>query len=263
MRQDRSVLSHRVKKGTARRMLTFAVPYKKILAVFVPVVILGAVIAAVNPLILRALIEQRDPEEERRPGRVAGAPGRRSGPVRWRPRTGRAPDLRLYRRVPHLRHAGEGLPSRPADAAAFFSRTQTGALVSRLEQRRDRHATGLHRPPLQRGGEPRDRRDRDRRHVLPELADHPGRIALGAPFLVARSLRGSAHRRAHQGGLRPQLRDEHGHAGALPGWGRHARQTDGTPRGRSKRLSRPRRDGYETSGSRRPPTPVSSSLPSR
>ena len=29
MRQDRSVLQHRVKKGTARRMLTFAVPYRR------------------------------------------------------------------------------------------------------------------------------------------------------------------------------------------------------------------------------------------
>ena len=38
-------------------MLTFAVPYRKILAIFVPVVILDAVIAAVNPLILRALID--------------------------------------------------------------------------------------------------------------------------------------------------------------------------------------------------------------
>ncbi len=57
MRQDRSVLEHRVKKGTARRMLTFAVPYRRILAIFVPVVILDAVIVAVNPLILRALID--------------------------------------------------------------------------------------------------------------------------------------------------------------------------------------------------------------
>ncbi len=57
MRQDRGVLQHRVKKGTARRMLTFAVPYKKILAIFVPVVILDAVIAAINPLILRSLID--------------------------------------------------------------------------------------------------------------------------------------------------------------------------------------------------------------
>ncbi len=57
VRQDRAVLQHRVKKGTARRMLTFAVPYRKILAVFLPVVILDAAIGAVNPLILRAIID--------------------------------------------------------------------------------------------------------------------------------------------------------------------------------------------------------------
>ena len=57
VRQDRAVLQHRVKKGTARRMLTFAVPYRKILAVFLPVVIIDAAIGAVNPLILRALID--------------------------------------------------------------------------------------------------------------------------------------------------------------------------------------------------------------
>ena len=56
VRQDRAVLQHRVKKGTARRMLTFAVPYRKILAIFLPVVILDAAVGAVNPLILRALI---------------------------------------------------------------------------------------------------------------------------------------------------------------------------------------------------------------
>src|ERR1700689_429912 len=57
MRQDRAVLQHRVKKGTARRMLSFAVPYRTILAVFLPVVIVDAAIGAVNPLILRALID--------------------------------------------------------------------------------------------------------------------------------------------------------------------------------------------------------------
>src|SRR5580704_15581000 len=56
-RQDRKVLQHHVKKGTARRMLTFAVPYRKILSIFLPVVILDAAIGAVNPLILRELID--------------------------------------------------------------------------------------------------------------------------------------------------------------------------------------------------------------
>ena len=57
-RQDRSVLQHRIKKGTMRRMLRFAVPYRRILAIFLPVVVLDAIVVAVNPLILRALIDK-------------------------------------------------------------------------------------------------------------------------------------------------------------------------------------------------------------
>ncbi len=132
MRQDRSVLRHRVKKGTARRMLTFAVPYRKILAVFIPVVILGAVIAAVNPLILRALIDN-------------GILKKNSTLVI---------ELAVLVAVLALFDAGLGLTERRISAyigesliydmrakvfrhiqrmpLAFFTRTQTGALVSRL-----------------------------------------------------------------------------------------------------------------------------------
>ena len=132
MRQDRSVLRHRVKKGTARRMLTFAVPYRKILAVFIPVVILGAVIAAVNPLILRALIDN-------------GILKKNSTLVI---------ELAILVAVLALFDAGLGLTERRISAyigesliydmrakvfrhiqrmpLAFFTRTQTGALVSRL-----------------------------------------------------------------------------------------------------------------------------------
>lgn len=52
------MLEHRVKKGTTRRILRFAVPYRRILAIFVPVVILEAVASAVNPLILRVIIDK-------------------------------------------------------------------------------------------------------------------------------------------------------------------------------------------------------------
>ena len=132
MRQDRSVLRHRVKKGTARRMLTFAVPYRKILAVFIPVVILGAIIAAVNPLILRALIDN-------------GILKKNSTLVI---------ELAVLVAVLALFDAGLGLTERRISAyigesliydmrakvfrhiqrmpLAFFTRTQTGALVSRL-----------------------------------------------------------------------------------------------------------------------------------
>jgi ATP-binding cassette subfamily B protein len=132
MRQDRAVLRHRVKKGTTRRMLTFAVPYKKILAIFVPVVILDAVIAAVNPLILRSLIDN-------------GIYKQNADLVVW---------LALLVAVLALLDGGLALAERRISAyigeyliydmrakvfrhiqrmpLAFFSRTQTGALVSRL-----------------------------------------------------------------------------------------------------------------------------------
>src|SRR5271165_5802709 len=65
-RQDRSVLDHRIKKGTTRRMLRFAVPYRRILIIFLPVVILDAAVVAVNPLILRATIDKAIPTHDTR-----------------------------------------------------------------------------------------------------------------------------------------------------------------------------------------------------
>ncbi len=132
VRQDRSVLRHRVKKGTARRMLTFAVPYRKILAIFIPVVILGAVIGAVNPLILQSLIDN-------------GILKHDESLVIW---------LAVLVAVLAVADAGLSLVDRRISAylgesliydmrakvfrhiqrmpLAFFTRTQTGALVSRL-----------------------------------------------------------------------------------------------------------------------------------
>jgi ATP-binding cassette subfamily B protein len=132
LRQDRSALQHRVKKGTARRMLTFAVPYKKILAVFLPVVILDAVISAINPLILRALI---DNGIARHHADLVIALACVAGGLA-------VVDAALSlteRRISSV--IGEGLifdmrskvfrhiQSMPL---AFFTRTQTGALISRL-----------------------------------------------------------------------------------------------------------------------------------
>ncbi len=132
MRQDRTVLQHRVKKGTARRMLTFAVPYRTILAIFLPVVILDAAIGAVNPLILRALIDNgiynHDTQLVIELAVLVGGPCAR----RCRPRPDRAPDLRLYRREPDLRHAVQGLPSHPAHAAGVLHPYPDRRPVSRL-----------------------------------------------------------------------------------------------------------------------------------
>jgi ATP-binding cassette subfamily B protein len=130
--QDRSVLQHRVKKGTTRRMLRFAMPYRKILMIFVPVVVLGAATGAVNPLILRAIIDR-------------GILGKNAGLVVELAMIAGGlalftAGLSLYqRRVAAI--IGEGLifdmRSKVFDHVqqmplAFFTRTQTGAMVSRL-----------------------------------------------------------------------------------------------------------------------------------
>jgi ATP-binding cassette, subfamily B, bacterial len=132
MRQDRAVLLHRVKKGTARRMLTFAVPYRKVLAVFVPVVILDAVIAAINPLILRSLIDNGILKKDESlvialallvAGLAIVDGALALGERRISAYLGESLIYDMRSKV--FRHI-QRMP------LAFFTRTQTGALVSRL-----------------------------------------------------------------------------------------------------------------------------------
>ncbi len=54
--QDASVVKQKVRPGTAKRMVRFAVPYANLLAIFLFIVILDAGIGIVNPLIYRQII---------------------------------------------------------------------------------------------------------------------------------------------------------------------------------------------------------------
>src|SRR5580693_7756025 len=56
MRRDDSVTSQRVTKGTARRMIQFARPYRTILIWFLVLVVIDAVVGIVNPLLFRSII---------------------------------------------------------------------------------------------------------------------------------------------------------------------------------------------------------------
>jgi ATP-binding cassette, subfamily B, bacterial len=58
MLRDASVTRVKLKPGTTRRVLGYARPYKKMIAVFLLFVVLDAVVVAVNPLILRAIINE-------------------------------------------------------------------------------------------------------------------------------------------------------------------------------------------------------------
>ena len=54
--RDSSVTKHKVVKGTGRRMMRFAAPYKRLLTVFLVMIVLDAFLGALNPLIFRSII---------------------------------------------------------------------------------------------------------------------------------------------------------------------------------------------------------------
>lgn len=56
LRQDRSVLKQKIRPGTVRRVFSFAAPYKWLLALFLVLVMLDAAIAVINPLLYRQII---------------------------------------------------------------------------------------------------------------------------------------------------------------------------------------------------------------
>jgi ATP-binding cassette subfamily B protein len=130
--KDRSILEHRIKRGTLPRMLRFAQPYRKILVVFLIAVICDAALSSVSPLVLRAIIDK-------------GIAGHNERLV---------VELSLLTAGLALLDAGLSLFERRVSSVigesliydmrskvfahiqempiAFFSRTQTGALISRL-----------------------------------------------------------------------------------------------------------------------------------
>jgi len=58
LRRDQSVQDQKVPKGTTRRILTFVKPYRKLLAIFLVLIVIDAVVSAVNPLIYREIINK-------------------------------------------------------------------------------------------------------------------------------------------------------------------------------------------------------------
>jgi len=130
--QDASVVKQKVKPGTAKRMMRFAIPYAGLLALFLLVVILDSGISIVNPLIYRQIINngflKSDSALIVRYAVLAGALGLIDGAL------GVAQSFLSAtvgaRVVLGLRtKLFEHIQQMPL---AFFTRVQTGALVSRL-----------------------------------------------------------------------------------------------------------------------------------
>jgi ATP-binding cassette subfamily B protein len=132
MRQDRNILEHQIKKGTLPRMLTYAKQYKTLLVIFLVAVVLDAVVSSVTPLLFRGIIDIGI--KHKREGLVIGLASLGAGLAVF------DAFLSLFERRTSA-VIGEGLifdlrakvfSHIQEMPIAFFSRTQTGALISRL-----------------------------------------------------------------------------------------------------------------------------------
>jgi len=132
LRQNRDILEHQIKKGTLPRILTFAKQYHALLVVFLTAVVLDAIVSSVTPLLFRAVIDIGI--KHKHEGLVIGLASVAAGLAIF------DAILSLFeRRISAL--IGEGLiydlrakvfSHIQEMPIAFFSRTQTGALISRL-----------------------------------------------------------------------------------------------------------------------------------
>ena len=130
--QDQSVKNQKLKPGTVKRIIAFAIPYKNELAIFLFTVVIDALLAVAPPLLLKRLIDE---------GVL-----KNNGAL--------VTELALLVAVLAIADAGFNLVGRwysskigeglifdlrrlifdhvQRQSIAFFTRTQTGALISRL-----------------------------------------------------------------------------------------------------------------------------------
>lgn len=132
MSSDQSVKHQKLKAGTLKRIFSFATPYRKFLTVFIFTVIIDAVLVVATPLLLRSLVDQGVV-----PGRsdivtklalivalLAIADAGFSMLGRWfSSRIGEGLIYDLRSQV--FEHVQK-------QSIAFFTRTQTGSLISRI-----------------------------------------------------------------------------------------------------------------------------------
>jgi ATP-binding cassette subfamily B protein len=131
-RRDQSVVHQQLPPGIVKRIARFAAPYRRMLVVFLVLIVVDAVIGAANPLIYRAIIDVGIAHHRTRlivdlavvVGLLALADAALTLGQRWvSARIGEG--LIFDMRAKVFTHI-QKMP------LAFFTRTQTGALVSRL-----------------------------------------------------------------------------------------------------------------------------------
>jgi ATP-binding cassette subfamily B protein len=132
MRRDDSVTQQQVTKGTAKRMVQFARPYRRILVWFLVLVVIEAVVGVINPLLFASIIDNGIKHNDK--GLVIGLALVAAGLA--------IADTGLSIGIRYVSaKVGEGLIFDMRSKVfghiqkmpiAFFTRTQTGALISRL-----------------------------------------------------------------------------------------------------------------------------------
>ncbi|MGA9885376.1 MAG: ABC transporter ATP-binding protein [Candidatus Acidiferrales bacterium] len=132
LRQDDSVLKQSVRPGTAKRMLKFSRPYASLLAIFLLVVIVDATVGIANPLIYRVIINKGILKDDipliiklAVLAGILGAFDATLGLAQSYLAAKVGSRIVLSLRSKLFAHV-QKMP------LAFFTRTQTGALVSRL-----------------------------------------------------------------------------------------------------------------------------------
>lgn len=130
--KDRSVAEHKLAPGTIRRILGFARPYRRLIAVFLVLVLADALVGAAVPLLFREIIDEGIVQERR--GLVMALAGVVALLAVVAAGIGLAQRWYSARIGEHLIH---DLRTQVFDhvqrmPVGFFTRAQTGALVTRL-----------------------------------------------------------------------------------------------------------------------------------
>jgi ATP-binding cassette, subfamily B, bacterial len=132
LRSDRSVVEHRLDRGTLRRVIGFARPHRRLIAVFLALTVVDAAMVVAMPLLVKHIVDDGILEQDNRlvvilalamagVALVTAVLSVFSGWLSSRIGEGLIFDLRT-RVFGHVQR----------QSLAFFTRTQTGALVSRL-----------------------------------------------------------------------------------------------------------------------------------
>ena len=243
MHQDASMADKKLAPGTIRRVVSFARPYRKELAVFLVLTIISSVIGVATPLLAGEVVNQISFERHRQGGLLIAAviaglavlDALLSLATRWyssRIGEGLIFDMRtkVFQHVQQM-------------SLAFFTRTQTGALVSRLnndvigaQQAFTSTLSGRrvqrHRADPDVGGD-----------VHPVLAGDDPVVDPAADLRAAGALVRPEAAGDDQGELPAQRLDEHHHHRAVQRLRRAAGDAVRAPGGRGRLLPRPCRPG--------------------